>query len=543
MREVLKRMWIGVWMFLLMSGGAWAQEEARPPSGGPGSANPQASSRPLPDGPAAVEALIEILQEKAVITPEEAAVIRNRLDSRELRMEADKVIRIIPEQDQKEYMEMMTREVAREINENVKADVKRELKKEIASDLTTDPGFLEEVTPRAPEWAKRIRFGGDIRLRYQADQFDENNTEFIAEPGNPTELMNTREDRNRVRYRVRVSAEAKVTEDVSVGLRLATGNEKDPVSTNDTLGDYLNKDGINLDRAYLRWNAFEGAALWGGRFPNPFFYSDLVWDSDVNFEGGALSWERPFTEKLTGFASAAAISIQEVEFSRDDKWLYGGQLGVRYKPRKDLIWKLGAAYYDYDRITGKRIDPTRPESEFDFTLPGFQQKGNLLMDIDPGADFQMALAADYDLINLTGTVEIAYYYPIWINLLADYVRNIGFDADEAADNTGLDKDFIEEITGAEGYQFGILVGYPKVRDRWQWSTSLYWKHLESDAVLDAFTDSDFHLGGTNAEGWTLTGQIGLARNIWMGFRWLTADEITGDPLAIDILQIDLNAVY
>ena len=46
-----------------------------------------------------------------------------------------------------------------------------------------------------------------------------------------------------------------------------------------------------------------------------------------------------------------------------------------------------------------------------------------------------------------------------------------------------------------------------------------------------FTDSDFRLGGTNAKGWVIGGNYGLAKNIWFTGRWLSANEITGPPYA------------
>ena len=45
------------------------------------------------------------------------------------------------------------------------------------------------------------------------------------------------------------------------------------------------------------------------------------------------------------------------------------------------------------------------------------------------------------------------------------------------------------------------MGYPEIKNRWDWRVYGYYKYLEADAVIDAFTDPDFHFGGTNARGW------------------------------------------
>ena len=78
--------------------------------------------------------------------------------------------------------------------------------------------------------------------------------------------------------------------------------------------------------------------------------------------------------------------------------------------------------------------------------------------------------------------------------------------------------------------------------------SLY-KYVGSDAVLDAYTDSDFHqggasnLGGTNVKGWVVGGSYGLIKNVWLTGKWLSGDVITGPKYGVDLMQLDLNAHF
>jgi hypothetical protein len=92
----------------------------------------------------------------------------------------------------------------------------------------------------------------------------------------------------------------------------------------------------------------------------------------------------------------------------------------------------------------------------------------------------------------------------------------------------------------DGYQLGLSVGKKQFLKFGDWELFAFYKRLEADAVLDAFTDPDFHAGGTNAKGWVLGGSLALYKNIWLTARWMTADEISGPPLAIDTVQVDLN---
>ncbi len=417
-------------------------------------------------------------------------------------------------------------------------------------------GKVAELAAAAPEQTRRIRFGGDIRLRYESDRFDKNNAIFL-QPSNPTQVMNTTSTQDRFKYRVRAGVETDIAEDMTGNakmqgvFRLSTGNTSNPVSTNTLLGVYLNKSNVVLDQAYLKftWKTMGDAptvyTVYGGRIPNPWFSSDLVWDSDLNFDGLALNVKKPLTdtESWTSFLTAGAFPLQYDDFSNKGKWLAAGQVGVERKDRTGVAARIGAAYYYYSNITGVANNPLNPGAT-DWTAPMFQQKGNTLFNIsaDPTA-IKTALASEFKELNLTGTLNIGFWDPVHIVLLGDYVENLGFNKSKVARLTGL-KAPTKETTG---YQIGMSVSRPAIEtyDRWSppWKMFLNYKYLESDAVVDAFTDSDFHLGGTNAKGWILGAEYGLMKNTWLTLRWLTSNEISGPPLRTDVLQVDFNAKF
>jgi hypothetical protein len=87
------------------------------------------------------------------------------------------------------------------------------------------------------------------------------------------------------------------------------------------------------------------------------------------------------------------------------------------------------------------------------------------------------------------------------------------------------------------------VGMPNMLLKGDWQLSLAYRYLEADAVLDAFTDSDFHLGGTNNKGFIVGAQYGLSRNTWLSARWLSSREISGLPLSINNFQLYFNAKF
>jgi polyhydroxyalkanoate synthesis regulator phasin len=495
-----------------------------------------------------IDALVDVLKEKGVISEEEADRFIERYG------------KTSPSGEEKGRSEKTSEEDLNKLREDLDYVTDELLRRSRNTEWNTErleKRITEDIASKLykSSWAQKIKLKGDIRLRYQGDFFDENNYYPFAKPDKPDEVMNSLEDRHRARLRARLDVQANLLDDretnvgkVKVGVRLATGNEKDPVSTNETLGDYMNKDTIVLDRAYINWTYKPELPIWGkvpqisltgGRMPNPWFFSDLVWDGDLNFEGFALDFrtDTMMENPWKGFLTLGAFPLQEVELSGDDKWLYGGQVGIAYERSMGLSAKLGVAYYDYRKIVGETNDLLRPQ-EKDYTAPLFQQKGNTLFDIDPSSGYKMALASDYELLNITGTLDYDFWFPVHIILLADYAKNLGFDQSEVSRRAG---GTVPEET--EGYQLGLTVGYPSVRYPGEWKGFLFYKRLEADAVLDAFTDSDFHLGGTNAQGWSLGGELGIYKNLWLSARWITTDEIEGPPLAIDVFQFDLNAQF
>lgn len=484
-----------------------------------------------------IEALVLVLKEKGVMSEAEAAKLIRLHRKAQAAEEKGTVVRLIPSEKEKLKAEVV-QEVKSEVKEDVKARVKEELKAEVKEELARErEGILEKAKEAVPDWVKRIQWGGDIRLRYQGDFYDKNNA-MLLKPDKPTELMNTRDDRHRFRIRARLEAKAKVTDGVEVGARLSTGNESDPVSTNDTLGDYYNRDGIVLDLAYLKWDPVPWFTAWGGRFRNPFYSTELVWDEDLNLEGLALRLSPQISQPLKGFLTVGAFPLGEVEFSQQDKWLFGGQVGLRWEPSKNFRGVLASAYYEYVNTVGILNDPLQP-GETDYTAPLFQQKGNTLFDIDPGVGIKTALASAFREINVTGQLDIGIFDPIRIILYGDYVRNLGYDREDVARRTGVAS--VSDET--DGYLAGLKVGHASVRKYLAWRAFVYYKYLEADAVMDAFTDSDFHLGGTNAKGWVLGAELGLGKNVWIRPRWMTADQISGPQFAIDLFQIDLNAAF
>lgn len=399
-----------------------------------------------------------------------------------------------------------------------------------------------------PEWVDRLKWDGDIRMGYQADRFSNRNAPEVFHQVQGQNLANTTEDRDRFRLRARLGLTARITPEIAAGLRLATGTLSDPVSTNQTLGQSGNKYSFVLDRAYVKAHS-DTALPWltatAGRMPNPWFSTSLVWDDDLNFEGAALH-VNPYAQSTRAwrpFATVGAFPLQEIERSAAvdarSKWLLGAQVGMEWIPDINTRAKLGVAVYDYRNIAGVRngFDLTTTNK----TAPESRQKGNTLFNIANAADpatTLYALASDYRVLNVTGMVDLNLFSPVHVMLSADYVKNIGFSRSKTLARTGVNLD-----PDTTGYMAQVAVGMPEMLLKGDWQLSLAYRRLGADAVVDAYSDSDFHLGGTNNKGFILGAQYALGKSTWLSARWLSSNEIRGLPLSIDVLQLYFNARF
>ena len=514
--------------------------------------------------PLEAEDLLKLLQEEGVITEKQAESVRNIARDR-LANESQTSVDHTSVED-KDLPPASDPDVTRVpyipeyLKDEIRDEVRMGLKEDVVDDVMTQAKNESWGVPGTnPSWTKRIKFDGDIRFRYQADRFDEENSiqyfdfNAINDAGGLAYagidgFINTREDRDRLRLRMRLGMNAKVTQGVSVGMRLATGGTDNPVSTNQTLGGYGNRYAISLDRAYIKFNSYTNdSILYMGRMPNPWLSTELVWDEDLNFDGIAYSYYFNRSDdmydderKFDPFITFGAFPLQEVELSSRDKWLLGAQAGFSYLADNQNEFKLGLSYYHFLHIDGQRNEPDSTANNY--TAPPFVQKGNSMYDIsndttDPDTQL-FALAAEYQEVNLTALYDFANLAPVHVILTADYVVNIGYDEEEVSQRFGEPRS-----AQTQGYDLGINVGWPTPYQRGNWNVGLNYRYLERDAVLDAFTDSDFHLGGTDMQGYKLSFRYGVEENTWLQFRLISSNEIDLEPFSVLTFMADVNARF
>lgn len=494
------------------------------------------------------------------------------------------------------------------VKDEIRQQVRSELREEVVGDVMQKAKNEQWGLPNAlPEWTRKIKLSGDIRLRSQHEYMAKDNVgnqpgsldaayfDYMAinDAGGATAAgadayWNTSSDRQRFRERLRLGVDANITDGISAGVRLATGNQRDPVSTNQSLGNTGQKYDFTVDRAYLKYEAiddekFKWLTLSGGRIKNPWYTgggefsggSELVWDTDLSFEGfagtlrhrlgGSSSLMESSDQSRSIFLTAGAFPLQE-SLQGGDKWLFGGQVGVDWGFANQDNLKVGLAYFDYTGVQAKQsvysnnTCDERNIRNLRASRPEFMQGGNTLARICYEGTEQVpvqsarmvGLASDYNIVNVNLSYDTSMFAPYHLRLSGDYAKNIGYDLKGIQNRylagsiyphggTVAGTNLVDEQTNA--WQFRADFGWPKAEVAGHWNVFAAYKYVERDAVLDAFTDSDFHLGGTNVKGWFIGGNYGLMKNVWVTGRWLTADIITGPPFGVDVLQLDVNTQF
>jgi hypothetical protein len=202
-------------------------------------------------------------------------------------------------------------------------------------------------------------------------------------------------------------------------------------------------------------------------------------------------------------------------------------------------WRFGLSYYDYRNIAAVADPAIDTLYDYADSVLSAHQKGNTRFEVAPDDSPSLfGLAADYSLVNLTATVDLAHLEPVHVILDGDVVKNVGYDKAQVDSLLAAPQD-----ARTLGWQTKVTVGWPSMQNQGDWQVFLGYRHLERDAVLDAFADSDFRLGGTNSKGFFIGGSYGVDRNSWLTAKWLSADAIDGLPFGVDVLQVDFNAKF
>ena len=362
----------------------------------------------------------------------------------------------------------------------------------MATTVRAESDAVVEEPVTLPDWVKKVTLSGDLRLRHEM-------------------IDDARMDDTRTRWRLRARLKlaAQVSDTVKAVVRIASGHQ-DPVSTNQTLDDGFSGKELWLDQAYAAWTPWgKELTIFGGKMSKPWIrVADLVWDSDLNPEGAALTYSKALGGAEMIANAGVFVTDENGRSDSDDRFLYTGQLAA--EGGSDTIRLLGGAgLYVYENMQGY--------STLFNPLTSF---GNSTVEDEEGNLLYATEFTEVELFAEVGTKVRS----LPLRFYGQYVVNTEADENDT------------------GYLAGLTLGKAKLSR--SWSLGYNYRDIEADAVVGLYNDSDFNGGGTNGKGHKLQAKYAIAKN-WVvaGTYFINNKDPNGANTDYDRLQVDLVAKF
>jgi len=382
--------------------------------------------------------------------------------------------------DQKE--QQIARQAQQETNEQIAATAKK---------TDTLSAFDQKLA-----WAAKTQFKGDVRFRQE-------NVHNDGVPNN--------KDQDRQRIRARLGAYSEINPQVDTGIRIATGSNDDARSTNQDLNNYFDKKQIWLDQGYIDYHpdAIKNLHLVGGKMPQQWVsMGDIIWDSDINPEGLAVTYKYPLGSSAELFGSLGNYNLKDnvdgdgVQF-RHDLRLTAGQLGSRFNISDNLKVTVGGSVYAYQNDEDSRCTGTS-------TPCALAVNGN-------SANNEFRLYEGFSQVDIGGL-------PMPLSFYGQYVKN----------NDAVTDQDTAWLLGAKSKVFGLNLDYN-------------YRDVQRNAVVGAFTDSDFANGTTGSRGHKFKVGYDIDKNFAIGATYfLTKADFasrTQRDADANTLQLDAEAKF
>jgi len=382
-------------------------------------------------------------------------------------------------------------------NGSINAAQYAELQTELAKDQAAQKQALADVqnTKSATQsefekkiaWAAKTQFKGDVRVRQETINIDG---------------QTNSQDKDRQRIRARLGAYTEINPQVSTGIRIATGGSSDARSTNQDLDGYFVKKDLWLDLGYIDYapTAVKNLHVIGGKMNQPWVsMGDVIWDGDINPEGLATTYSIPLGGKSELFGSAGYYTLKDnidgegTQF-RHDLSMTAGQLGARFAPTDNLKLTVGGSVYAFDN-----------------------DKDSAALRVNGNTTNQFRLYEGFGQLDISGLgLPLALY--------GQYVVN----------NDSTDDQDTAWLAGVKTKVFGFGLDYN-------------YRDTQRNAVVGAFTDSDFANGTTGSRGHKIKVGYEIDKNFSVGATYFLtkADYAVASQRDADAntLQLDVEAKF
>lgn len=356
-----------------------------------------------------------------------------------------------------------------------------------------------------PAWLDNLTFAGKIRLRHEWRGKEESAAGVAGTAG---------DERNRFRYLLVFGFEKAMTEELTVGFELASGDWDNtvrggaPTSSNETMGDSFLKDPIFINRVYMVYKPsnVEGLTVTAGKFKNTFdtVKAGHLWDSDVTPEGVLVRYDVGGCETVQPWVQAAYLIVTEnttAAAPKDDSDIMALQVGAKGNVADGVTATGAATYYHFSDFEDTTLNSNGPPTGF--TTP-----------------------TNFKVIELAGEVGFnAVDLPC--SVFADWAHNM--DQEPAPGSNDC------------AWKAGVRVG--KAKEVGDWGFQYDYSYVDLNAFTDEWADADH--GFVNYRGHTAKVNYRVFNNTTLGLTVYCLDDLH-DVAASDsfiMTQLDVTTTF
>jgi hypothetical protein len=232
---------------------------------------------------------------------------------------------------------------------------------QIKGEIASNEKDSEQATFKSllPDWVNGLKVSGDFRIRDQV--------QVRKVPGGSSNGKNL--DQNRARIRARINFEDQINDKVKLVVGIATGGGTARSNNYTLGGASANKDGVTnqdsfgkpeiiLNKAYAVYTPNDMITVMGGKMDNPIWEpagASFFWDPDITPEGGSIQVQKKLNDYITPFAQGDILVLHDqtptaVNGStisvKTDPYMMVTQGGLKGNLTEKVYYKAGVTWYD-----------------------------------------------------------------------------------------------------------------------------------------------------------------------------------------------------
>ena len=479
------------------------------------------------------------------------------------------------------------------VRKNILTDQEGE---EIRADLVKENAATTAGKINLASSITQLSIYGDLRLRYE---YQNNDAQLPPTTGKGTGIQNrSGAQSSRFRFRLRLGTDVTLAEGWTAGFGLQTGQNSD--SANQSFNANFSNYNVYISRAWLGYQPTDWLQLRGGRFANPFYSTELVWDAEIHPDGffqsvaihkllansvkettsydkdgnayvTSSATRRSFPWELTLNLGQFALNTENNEdaltsytytdrngvtrnadatFQKTDAWLYEAQLVGAYKLNSDVKVTFAPGFMFYTNGSAGATRPLGASQLADQTVNGIK----------------VSAYRDLHIITTPGDVTFKAF-----GLPAKFMWDFAYNTSGAArayEVLGLKRnsDGFEGHSAQDDFAWlaGVQLGVNKKKG--DWSVFGNFRQIGLASVDPNINDSDFAGSNLNTQGiktgvaynlsdfavfgisylnyWNLRPNLGLVKNAKGNY---VSDGSAASSIANlnsgDVLQVDMNIKF